>query len=76
MSHVGAVEHPAVLAAFGGVAAAAVAHGKAFGVIGVGEALLRSHAYDLGAKLIIATNDINLLIDRGIEVAARVRGLA
>lgn len=76
MGHVGAVEHPAVQAAFARIAGAAAAHGKAFGVIGVGEALLRSHAYDLGAKLIVATNDINLLIDGGLEVAARVRGLA
>ena len=76
MGHVGAVEDPAVRAAFARIAGAAAAHGKAFGVIGVGEALLRSHAYDLGAKVIVATNDINLLIDRGLEVAARVRGLA
>lgn len=76
MGHVGAVEHPAVLEAFARIAGAAAAHGKAFGVIGVGEVLLRSHAHDLGAKLIVATNDINLLIDRGLEVAARVRGLA
>lgn len=76
MGHVGAVEHPQVQAAFARVAGAASAYGKAFAVIGVGEALLRSHAFDLGARLVVATNDVNLLVDRGLEVAARVRGLA
>lgn len=76
MDHAGAVEHPAVLAAFAGVARAAAVNGKAFGVIGIGEALMRSHALALGAKVIVATNDINLLIDRGLEVAGRLRGLA
>lgn len=76
MGHVGTVEHPEVHAAFARVAGAAAAHGKAFAVIGVGEALVGSHASDLDAKLIVATNDVNLMIDRGLEIAARVRELA
>lgn len=72
MGHVGAVDHPEVLAAFAMVARAAQAHGKVFSVIGVAEALLPSHAHALGAKLIIATNDINLLIDGGLATVARL----
>lgn len=75
MGHVGNVGHPEVHAAFATVARAAHAHGKVFSVIGVGEALLASHGFDLGAKLIVATNDINLLIDQGLATAARVRAL-
>ena len=72
MGHVGAVDHPEVLAAFAAIARAAHAHGKVFSVIGVAEALLPSHAHGLGAKLIIATNDINLLIDGGLATVARL----
>lgn len=73
MGHLGAVDHPEVLAAFASVAAATHAQGKVFGVIGVGAALLQSHALDLGARLIVATNDINLLIDQGTAVAQTLR---
>jgi 2-keto-3-deoxy-L-rhamnonate aldolase RhmA len=73
MGHLGAVDHPEVLAAFAAVAAATRAQGKIFGVIGVGAALLQSHALDLGARLIVATNDINLLIDQGTVVARTLR---
>ena len=76
IGHVGDLAHPEVLAAFARIAQAATEHGKLFSVIGVGEALLPSHALALGARLIIATNDINLLIDRGLEVANRVRAAA
>lgn len=76
MGHVGAVDHPEVLAAFAAIARAAHAHGKVFSVIGVAEALLPSHAHDLGAKLIIATNDINLLIDGGLATVARLSATA
>lgn len=76
MGHVGAVDHPAVQAAFATVARAALVHGKVFSVIGVAEPLLQSHGLDLGAKLIVATNDINLLIDQGLATSARVRALA
>ncbi|MBX9909603.1 MAG: aldolase [Beijerinckiaceae bacterium] len=72
MGHVGAVDHPEVLAAFAAIARAAHAHGKVFSVIGVAEALLPSHAHGLGTKLIIATNDINLLIDGGLATVARL----
>ncbi len=76
LGHIGAVDHAEVHAAFATVAAAASRHGKVFAVIGVAEPLLRSHAVALGARLVVATNDINLLIDQGSAVATRVRALA
>jgi len=75
MGHVGDVAHPAVLAAFARVARAAQANGKTYSIIGVAEPLLQSHGLDLGAKLIVATNDINLLIDQGLATVARFRGM-
>jgi 4-hydroxy-2-oxoheptanedioate aldolase len=74
MGHIGAVDHPDVLAAFAAVARAAHAHSRTFGVIGVAETLLQSHALALGARLVVATNDINLLIDQGMATVSRVRG--
>jgi 4-hydroxy-2-oxoheptanedioate aldolase len=74
MGHVGAVDHPDVCDAFAAVAGAAHAHGRSFGVIGVAEPLLQSYALALGAKLVVATNDINLIIDQGMATASRVRG--
>lgn len=76
IGHIGDLAHPNVLAAFTRIAQAAATHGKLFSVIGVPENLLTSHAFALGARLIVATNDINLLIDRGLEVASRVRAAA
>jgi 2-keto-3-deoxy-L-rhamnonate aldolase RhmA len=73
MGHAGAVDHPEVLAAFTRVARAVEAHGKFFSTIGVAENLLASHATGLGAKLIVATNDINLLMDQGAAVVSRLR---
>ncbi len=73
MGHVGAVDHPDVLAAFAAVSRAAHAQGKFFSTIGVADPLIASHATALGAKLIVATNDINLLIDQGIAVVSRFR---
>jgi 4-hydroxy-2-oxoheptanedioate aldolase len=73
MGHVGAVDHPDVLAAFAAVSRAAHAQGKFFSTIGVADHLLASHAIGLGAKLIVATNDINLLIDQGLAVVSRLR---
>jgi 2-keto-3-deoxy-L-rhamnonate aldolase RhmA len=75
MGHVGDVGHATVQAAFAKVAGAAHANGKTFSIIGVAEPLIRSHGLDLGAKLIVATNDINLLIDQGLATVARVRDL-
>ena len=76
LGHPGELGHPEVLAAFREVAAAARAHGKVFGVIGLPEALLVSHGTELGARLIVATNDINLLVEGGMALRERCRGIA
>ena len=69
----GCLDHPAVRDAFARVAAATSRHGLAFGVIGVPEDLLGPLAYDLGARLIVATNDVNLLLDAGTAMSNRLR---
>ncbi len=76
LGHVGEVEHEDVRRAFGSVAEATLKHKKLFGVIGLPESLLQSHGRDLGAKLFVATNDINLLIEGGEATLGRVRPLA
>lgn len=70
LGHTGDVAHPDVLQAFARIAAAAAAAGKEFAVIGVPEALLDTHAFALGAATVIATNDINLLVDGGTALVA------
>jgi 4-hydroxy-2-oxoheptanedioate aldolase len=72
----GRLDHPVVQEAFARIAAAAEGHGLRFAVIGVPEALLGPLAFDLGASLVVATNDINLLVDGGVALTARLRGHA
>ncbi|WP_338664643.1 aldolase/citrate lyase family protein [Pararoseomonas sp. SCSIO 73927] len=72
----GQLDHPTVLAAFARVAAAARAQGLRFAVIGVPERLLGPLGFDLGASLIVATNDINLLVDGGVALAERLKARA
>lgn len=76
LGHPGDVAHPEVLEAFARIAEAATAAGKDFAVIGVPEALLDSHAFALGAATVIATNDINLLVDGGTALVAALAGRA
>ncbi len=76
LGHAGEVGHPDVHAAFARIAAAATAAGKEFAVIGVPDALLESHAFSLGAATVIATNDINLLVDGGTALVAALAGRA
>lgn len=73
LGHFGAPEHPEVLDAFARIAAAAQAHGKAFGVIGLPPALLRSHAMALEARFVVVANDVNLLLDAGTAALAQMR---
>lgn len=75
LGHTGNLAHPEVAAAFSRVAAAVRASGKIFGVMGVPPALLPSHAIALGAGLIVATNEINLLAEAAIECAGATRRL-
>lgn len=76
LGHTGDVAHPDVLQAFARIAAAAAASGKEYAVIGVPEALLPSHAFALGAATVIATNDINLLVDGGTAMVAALAARA
>ncbi|MBB5695454.1 HpcH/HpaI aldolase family protein [Muricoccus pecuniae] len=71
----GRLDHPEVQAAFARVAAAARAHGLRFAVIGVPEPLLGTLGFGLGASLVVATNDINLLVDGGTALAERLKAL-
>jgi 2-keto-3-deoxy-L-rhamnonate aldolase RhmA len=71
----GALEHPDVQAAFARIARATRSAGKVFGVIGLPEALLDSHGVSLGARLILAANDINLLLDGASALSTRLRPL-
>lgn len=72
----GQLDHPVVTAAFARVAAAARAEGLSFAVIGVPEPLLGPLGLDLGASLVVATNDINLLVEGGVALAGRLKARA
>ena len=43
---------------------------------GLSSEMMRAHGTDLGTRWIVATNDINLLIDAGAGCVAKVRALA
>ncbi|WP_419897823.1 HpcH/HpaI aldolase family protein [Roseomonas sp. USHLN139] len=73
LGHPGLLDHPAVRDAFQAIAAATHAAGKVFGVIGLPPALLPSHAVALGARLVVGTNDINLLVDGARELAGKLK---
>jgi len=69
----GRLDHPDLAAAFARIARAAAAHGLAFAVIGLPEPLLDPLGFALGARMVVATNDVNLLLDAGTAQAARLR---
>ncbi|MBC9210107.1 aldolase [Roseomonas aerophila] len=73
LGHFGAPDHPEVLEAFTRIAAAAQAHGKAFGVIGLPQALLPTHAISLDARFVVVANDVNLLLDAGTAALGQIR---
>ncbi len=70
----GQLDHPDVAAAFARIAAAATGNGCAFGVMGLPLALLQSHALDLGASHIVATNETNLIAEGGAALLRQMRG--
>ncbi len=76
LGHLGRIDHPHVQDAFRRVAGAATAAGKSFATMGLPETLIGSHARDLGADMIVATNEINLIADTGTAVLERVRALS
>ena len=76
LGHSGNVAHGEVQNAFRAIASAALENGRKFGVIGLPPELMRSHALDLGAGVVVATNEINLLINGGTACAREYRDLA
>ncbi|WP_245943165.1 HpcH/HpaI aldolase family protein [Rhodovulum viride] len=69
----GQIGHPDMLAAFQRIAAAAKAHGLGFGVMGLPPGLVQSHALALGAQMLVATNETNLIVEGGASVLAGLR---
>jgi len=72
----GQIDHPDLRAAFLRIAGAAAAHGCGFGVMGLPEALVESHALALGARAIVATNETNLITEGGAAQLARLKAKA
>ncbi|MCW2304336.1 2-keto-3-deoxy-L-rhamnonate aldolase RhmA [Rhodovulum sulfidophilum] len=72
----GRVGHPEIQAAFGRIAAAARARGLAFGAMGLPPELVESHALALGASILVATNETNLIVEGGAALLAALRGPA
>ncbi|WP_206026968.1 HpcH/HpaI aldolase family protein [Jiella endophytica] len=68
----GQLDHPDVAAAFRRIAAAAHDNGLDFGAMGLPPALTFSYGVDLGATLLVVTNDTNLLADGGAAAVAAV----
>lgn len=63
----GGYGHPRYLAALERIAAAARAHGKAFGVGGVGHDAQWEAVIDTGAQVIMTENDLSMLVNRARE---------
>ncbi len=76
LGHLGNLEHPEVADAFAAIAAAAIRAGKDYAVIGLPPALVGPYGTALGASLVIATNDVNLLFDGAVRALAAVRDAA
>lgn len=73
LGHIGNLAHPDVHSAFVAIAAAASDKGLGFGVMGLPLALLHSHGVGLGANMIVASNEINFLVDGARETYQRVK---
>lgn len=71
LGHTGDLAHPDVAAGFRRISDACRRSGIAFAAIGLPEHLLATHAPV--ASVIVATNDINLMIDAGSAIADRIR---
>lgn len=73
LGRVGQLDHPDVFMAFRTVARAGHSAGRKFGAMGLPENFLDSHARALGADWLVATNEINLLVEAGQDCVARLR---
>jgi 4-hydroxy-2-oxoheptanedioate aldolase len=76
ISLTGRLDHPDLLAAFTDIARAATGAGKTFGAMGLAPDMIQSHGRNLGAGWIVATNEINLLLEAGSDCVAWVCALA
>jgi 2-keto-3-deoxy-L-rhamnonate aldolase RhmA len=63
----GGYDHPRYVAALERIAAAARAHGKAFGVGGVGRDAQWEAVLALGAQVVLTENDLSMLVNRARE---------
>jgi len=63
----GGYDHPRYLDALERIAAAASAHGKAFGVGGVGHDAQWEAVIGIGAQVIMTENDLSMLVNRARE---------
>jgi len=63
LGHLGDLAHPEVTQAFADIAQAAKSADIGFGVMGLPKELVVSHALNMGATMIVATNEINLLVE-------------
>lgn len=70
----GDLAHPEVRAAFARIASAARDNGIGFGVMGLPPALVQSHALELGAGTLVATNETNLIAEGGAALLRELRG--
>lgn len=75
LGHVGDVAHETVRQAFADIGRAALAHGKTFGTMGLPSELVGPQALALGARMIVATNEINLLSDGAAKALNHFRGI-
>lgn len=69
----GQLHHPDFLAACMRISAAAQANGCTYGIMGLPRDLIRSHAVDLGATLVVATNETNLVAEGGALLLGGLR---
>jgi 2-keto-3-deoxy-L-rhamnonate aldolase RhmA len=68
LGHLGDLAHPEVAQAFADIAQAAKSANIGFGVMGLPKELVMSHALNMGATLVVATNEINLLVEAASDV--------
>ncbi len=72
----GGYDHPRYVAALERIASAARAHGKGFGVGGVGRDAQWEAVLALGAQVVLTENDLSMIVNRARERAAFFAALA
>ena len=69
----GQLHHADFLAACTRISTAARTHGCTYGIMGLPGELVHSHAIGLGAALVVATNETNLIADGGARLLTTLR---